>query len=95
MSSPANKYKVSDIGLAAFGRREIELAEIEMPGLMQTRVSVLDRCSASSEVANITGQVKYAKEAPLKGARIVGCLHMSRFNGQSPEGMALLTNGLF
>ena len=38
--------------------REIELAEIEMPGLMLTRE-------------------KYAKDQPLKGARIAGCLHMS------------------
>ncbi|CDO54601.1 hypothetical protein DV451_001204 [Geotrichum candidum] len=33
----AINYKVADIGLAAFGRKEIELAENEMPGLMQTR----------------------------------------------------------
>lgn len=33
----AVNYKVADIGLAAFGRKEIELAENEMPGLMQTR----------------------------------------------------------
>ncbi|KAL2221269.1 adenosylhomocysteinase [Thermoascus aurantiacus ATCC 26904] len=37
MSAPATKYKVADISLAAFGRREIELAEIEMPGLMAIR----------------------------------------------------------
>ncbi|MBF0106701.1 MAG: adenosylhomocysteinase [Deltaproteobacteria bacterium] len=30
-------YKVADISLAAFGRREIEIAETEMPGLMTTR----------------------------------------------------------
>lgn len=30
-------YKVADISLAAFGRKEIELAENEMPGLMETR----------------------------------------------------------
>jgi adenosylhomocysteinase len=30
-------YKVADIGLADFGRKEITLAEVEMPGLMQTR----------------------------------------------------------
>ncbi|ODV92246.1 hypothetical protein CANCADRAFT_833 [Tortispora caseinolytica NRRL Y-17796] len=35
--APAASYKVADIGLAAFGRREIELAENEMPGLMETR----------------------------------------------------------
>ena len=37
MSAPAQKFKVADISLAAFGRREIELAENEMPGLMATR----------------------------------------------------------
>jgi len=37
MAPPANKFKVADINLAAFGRREIELAENEMPGLMETR----------------------------------------------------------
>jgi len=30
-------YKVKDISLAAWGRKEIELAEVEMPGLMATR----------------------------------------------------------
>jgi adenosylhomocysteinase len=30
-------YKVRDISLADFGRKEIDLAEVEMPGLMQTR----------------------------------------------------------
>jgi adenosylhomocysteinase len=30
-------YKVADIGLAEFGRKEIRLAEHEMPGLMSTR----------------------------------------------------------
>jgi len=29
-------YRVADISLADFGRREIELAEYEMPGLMKT-----------------------------------------------------------
>jgi adenosylhomocysteinase len=58
MSAPAHKFKVADISLAAFGRRELDLAENEMPGLMSTRA-------------------KYAKEQPLKGARIAGCLHMS------------------
>ncbi|KAI5808949.1 Adenosylhomocysteinase [Peziza echinospora] len=37
MSAPAQRFKVQDLSLAAFGRREIELAENEMPGLMQTR----------------------------------------------------------
>jgi adenosylhomocysteinase len=32
-----SNYKVADISLAAFGRKEIELAEHEMPGLMAIR----------------------------------------------------------
>ncbi len=32
-----NDYKVADIGLAALGRKKIEIAEKEMPGLMATR----------------------------------------------------------
>ncbi len=51
-------YKVADLSLADWGRKEIELAEIEMPGLMAVRE-------------------KYKKTQPLKGARIVGCLHMT------------------
>ena len=51
-------YKVADIQLADFGRKEIELAEQEMPGLMAIRE-------------------KYVKVQPLKGARIMGSLHMT------------------
>jgi adenosylhomocysteinase len=36
-STATQDYKVADIGLADFGRKEITLAEVEMPGLMQTR----------------------------------------------------------
>lgn len=32
-----NDYKVADISLAEFGRREIDIAEVEMPGLMAVR----------------------------------------------------------
>jgi len=35
-------YKVADISLADFGRKEIEIAEIEMPGLMSTRAEYGD-----------------------------------------------------
>jgi len=36
-TATTSNYKVADIGLADFGRKEIALAEVEMPGLMQTR----------------------------------------------------------
>jgi adenosylhomocysteinase len=53
-----NDYKVRDIGLADFGRKEIEIAESEMPGLMAVRE-------------------EYKGKFPLKGAKIVGSLHMT------------------
>src|SRR5215208_3684179 len=37
MATTVTDYKVADISLAAYGRKEIELAEHEMPGLMKTR----------------------------------------------------------
>ena len=51
-------YKVADIKLADYGRKEIELAEKEMPGLMALRQ-------------------KYGETKPLKGARVMGSLHMT------------------
>lgn len=38
-----NDYKVADISLADFGRKEIELAEAEMPGLMSLREEYGDK----------------------------------------------------
>ncbi|WP_240231745.1 adenosylhomocysteinase [Devosia lacusdianchii] len=37
MSTKSTDYAVKDISLAAFGRKEIQMAEIEMPGLMAIR----------------------------------------------------------
>jgi len=51
-------FKVKDITLAEFGRKEISIAESEMPGLMALRE-------------------EYSGKAPLKGAKILGCLHMT------------------
>ncbi|MGB1594137.1 MAG: adenosylhomocysteinase, partial [Promethearchaeia archaeon] len=33
----AEDSKVKDMSLAEFGRKELDIAEIEMPGLMNTR----------------------------------------------------------
>ncbi len=51
-------FLVKDIKLADFGNKEMELARVEMPGLMALRK-------------------EYKDQKPLKGARIVGCLHMT------------------
>ena len=56
--SADNDYKVADLSLAEWGRKEIAIAETEMPGLMALRE-------------------EFAGKNPLKGARIVGCLHMT------------------
>ena len=53
-----NDFKVADMSLAEWGRKEIAIAETEMPGLMALRE-------------------EYSEHQPLKGARIVGCLHMT------------------
>ena len=37
MTAKAHDYAVADLGLAAYGRKEISIAETEMPGLMATR----------------------------------------------------------
>ncbi len=37
MATSSNDYKVADISLAEWGRKEIEIAETEMPGLMSIR----------------------------------------------------------
>jgi len=51
-------FKVKDINQADFGRKEISIAETEMPGLMALRR-------------------EYKGKKPLKGAKILGCLHMT------------------
>jgi len=48
-------YKVADLSLAAFGRKEIELAEHEMPGLMSTRAEFADAQPLAG--ARITGSL--------------------------------------
>lgn len=53
-----NDYKIADISLHDWGRREIAIAETEMPALMGIRQ-------------------QYRAQQPLKGARILGCIHMT------------------
>src|SRR5215468_4184286 len=48
-------YKVADLSLAAFGRKEIQLAEHEMPGLMAVRAEYAD--SQPLRGARITGSL--------------------------------------
>src|SRR5450432_2571390 len=57
MSTTAAKtdFKVADLSLAAFGRKEIQLAEHEMPGLMSTRREFAD--SQPLKGARITGSL--------------------------------------
>ena len=54
----SHDYIITDITLADWGRKELAIAETEMPGLMALRS-------------------EYGDSKPLKGARIVGSLHMT------------------
>ncbi|HEX4934447.1 MAG TPA: adenosylhomocysteinase, partial [Gemmatimonadaceae bacterium] len=60
VNSPLDRpaFKVKDLSLAEWGRKEIRLAEHEMPGLMAIRE-------------------EHKGKFPLKGARIMGSLHMT------------------
>ena len=51
-------FKVADLSLAEWGRKEMRLAEQEMPGLMAIRE-------------------EYNGKFPLKGAKVMGSLHMT------------------
>ena len=53
-----NDCKVADISLADWGRKELQIAETEMPALMALRE-------------------KFRALQPLKGAKILGCIHMT------------------
>ncbi len=64
-------FKVADISLAEFGRKELRLAEQEMPGLMALRE-------------------RYAGQQPLKGAKIMGSLHMTIQTGVLIETLTAL-----
>ena len=54
----SNDYKIADLELADWGRKEIVIAQSEMPALMKLRE-------------------RYGNEQPLKGAKILGCIHMT------------------
>jgi len=56
-------FRIKDLKLSAYGRKEIEIAEQEMPGLMLLRKKT---CECESR-----------GEKPLKGAKIVGCTHIT------------------
>ena len=54
-TATAADFKVADLSLAQFGRKEIELAEHEMPGLMSTRAEYAD--AQPLKGARITGSL--------------------------------------
>ena len=58
VGTTVNDYKVADINLSDYGRKEIQIAETEMPALMALRE-------------------KFRNSQPLKGAKILGCIHMT------------------
>jgi len=71
MSATFTDFRVADISLADWGRRELFIAESEMPALMALRH-------------------KYAPLQPLKGAKILGCIHMTIQTGVLIETLVAL-----
>lgn len=71
MSAAFTDYKVADISLADWGRKELTIAESEMPALMGLRR-------------------KYAASQPLRGAKILGCIHMTIQTGVLIETLVAL-----
>ena len=71
MSAAFTDFKVADISLADWGRKELIIAESEMPALMALRR-------------------KYAASQPLKGAKILGCIHMTIQTGVLIETLVAL-----
>jgi adenosylhomocysteinase len=60
-SKGRSDFRIKDIKIAPYGRKEIEMAEQEMPGLMLLRRKT---CVSTGD-------------KPLQGARIVGCTHIT------------------
>jgi adenosylhomocysteinase len=71
VSAERPPFKVANLALADFGRKELRLAEQEMPGLMSLRE-------------------RYAAKQPLKGAKIMGSLHMTIQTGVLIETLVAL-----
>jgi adenosylhomocysteinase len=60
-SDEPRTYRVRNIQLAEMGRKQLDLAEVEMPGLIACRTQLVDD----------------PNQLPLAGARITGSLHMT------------------
>ena len=71
--SNINNFKVADISLSDFGRKEIELAEKEMPGLMSLKedLGLPPEVDPKSQMGqNLREIKKTSKEMDLKGKEI-------------------------
>lgn len=72
-SQGSSDFCVRKISAHVYGRREIEIAEQEMPGIMALRFGF----SKSRFTVNKISRHKAKEDQPLKQARIVGCTHIN------------------
>jgi adenosylhomocysteinase len=95
---PAADYKVADLALAEFGRKEIEIAEIEMPGLMALRAEFgTSRPLAGARIAgclHMTIQTAVLIETLIELGASVRWSSCNIFSTQDHAAAALAAHGI-
>src|ERR1700693_2062465 len=97
-TKPAADYKVADLGLAEFGRKEIEIAETEMPGLMALRAEFgTSRPLAGARIAgclHMTIQTAVLIETLIELGASVRWSSCNIFSTQDHAASALAAHGI-
>ena len=92
-------YKVADMSLAEFGRKEIEIAEHEMPGLMALRKKYADQKPLKG--ARITGSLHMTIQTAVLIETLVALgadvrwASCNIFSTQDHAAAAIATDGVF
>src|SRR6202790_1115480 len=97
-TKPAADHKVADLGLAEFGRKEIEIAETEMPGLMALRAEFgTSRPLAGARIAgclHLTIQTAVLIETLIEVGASIRWSSCNIFSTQDHAAAALATQGI-
>ena len=92
LETDGRDFKVADLSLAPWGRKEIELAEVEMPGLMALRADLIcKRRSARGARHDHAAEHPEAQEddedraVELARERLAACSHVQVVQAQLPR----------
>src|ERR1700746_3370242 len=86
MSADQLPYQVADLSLAAFGRKEIQLAEHEMPGLMAVRAEYAP--SQPLRGARITGSLHMTVQTAARVVWATATISSTRAHAAAPVAVA-------